>query len=122
MFKPYFTFAELIHTDQKMDNVPTTLEQVNNLLCLGFILQDIREEFGYPIKVNSAFRTKQVNDAVGGVDNSYHLRGRAADIRPVRQAGVDFNQNLSKLVSIVKQYEDVLTELIIYPTFIHIAI
>ena len=122
MQKNYFTFSELITTQTGFDNVPTTLDQISNLLCLGFKLNDIREEFGNPIIVNSAFRSPKVNDAVGGVENSYHLLGRAADIRPVRKTGVDYNQNLSRLVDVVKQHKDELKELIIYPTFIHIAV
>ena len=43
-------------------------------------LQIIREYFGKPVNVNSAYRTEEYNKAVGGVADSQHLLGKAADI------------------------------------------
>ena len=45
------------------------------------LLEPARIEVG-PIIVNSGFRNSRVNRLVGGVDNSQHTRGQAADIRP----------------------------------------
>lgn len=47
-------------------------------LCKNY-LQPLRTAFG-PIKINSGYRTKETNSAVGGAANSYHLYGLAADI------------------------------------------
>lgn len=44
-------------------------------------LQIIREYFGKPVYINSAYRTKDYNKKVGGASNSQHLYGKAADIR-----------------------------------------
>lgn len=44
-------------------------------------LQEIRDYFGKPVTVNSAYRTKPYNEKVDGAKNSYHLYGAAADIR-----------------------------------------
>ena len=44
------------------------------------LLQDIRDHFGAPVHINSAYRTPSHNEAVGGSSNSYHVKGRAADI------------------------------------------
>lgn len=44
------------------------------------ILQKIRNHFGKPVIINSAYRTVSKNKAVGGVTRSQHLYGTAADI------------------------------------------
>ena len=44
------------------------------------LLEDMRLDYGGPIKINSGCRCKSHNDAVGGVKKSAHLRGTAADI------------------------------------------
>lgn len=44
-------------------------------------LQQIREHFGKPVIINSAYRCAIHNRAVGGTSNSYHAKGQAADIR-----------------------------------------
>ena len=49
------------------------------LVCF---LNQIREKFGKSIIVNSGYRSVEHNAAVGGVPNSYHTKGLAADIRP----------------------------------------
>lgn len=45
------------------------------------ILQPLRDFIGCPLICNSAFRSAEVNKAVGGVSSSQHLSGCAADIR-----------------------------------------
>jgi uncharacterized protein YcbK (DUF882 family) len=45
------------------------------------LLQKIRDYFKKPVKINSAYRTKNHNKKVGGTTNSYHLVGMASDIR-----------------------------------------
>ena len=47
------------------------------------ILQKIRNHFGKPVIINSAYRTVGKNKAVGGVTHSQHLYGTAADIHIV---------------------------------------
>ena len=79
-YPQHFTFAELTHTVQHLPNAPQTWEQVENLRILGVCLDNIRREFDKPIRVNCAFRSPDVNRAVGGVKTSAHLDGLAADI------------------------------------------
>ncbi|MBQ6807043.1 MAG: DUF882 domain-containing protein [Lachnospiraceae bacterium] len=43
-------------------------------------LQKIREHFGVPVTINSAYRTSAYNKKVGGASGSYHLKGQAFDI------------------------------------------
>jgi hypothetical protein len=78
----HFTLEELTHTDHReFENVPNDAEQAN-LQRLAEFLETIKSALGgKPIMVNSAFRSKQVNDAVGSKDTSQHRVGCAADIR-----------------------------------------
>jgi uncharacterized protein YcbK (DUF882 family) len=45
-------------------------------------LDRVREAYGHPMIVNSGYRSERHNRRVGGVPNSYHRKGMAADIRP----------------------------------------
>ena len=83
-----FTLEELIHsnTAERMgiDNVPKDEKVVENLrsLCLE-VLQPLRDYVGAPVHINSGYRCPELNMTVGGVKNSQHCRGEAADIRIV---------------------------------------
>jgi len=78
----HFTLEELTHTDHReFDNTPNDAEKAN-LERLALFLEQVKEVLGgKAIMVNSAFRCKQVNDAVGSKDSSQHRIGCAADIR-----------------------------------------
>ena len=78
---PHFTLSEFLNIDKYPDNKPT-LQHVANMTygCL-MLLEPARLEVG-PIIINSGFRNSRVNRLVGGVNNSQHLLGQAADIRP----------------------------------------
>jgi len=78
----HFTLEELTHTDHReFDNIPNSAETAN-LIRLAGLLEDVKIALGNkPVMINSAFRSKQVNDAVGSKDSSQHRIGCAADIR-----------------------------------------
>ena len=79
---PHFSLEELTHTDHReFDNTPNDSETAN-LLRLAELLEKVKYElYDNPIMINSAFRCKKVNDAVGSKDTSQHRLGCAADIR-----------------------------------------
>ena len=79
---PHFTLEELTHTDHRtLDNTPNETE-LANIQRLAEFLETVKILLGgKPIMVNSAFRSKAVNDAVGSKDTSQHRIGCAADIR-----------------------------------------
>jgi hypothetical protein len=79
---PHFTLAELTHTDHRLlDNTPNAAE-LANLQRLAEFLETVKTTLGNkPIMINSAFRSKAVNDAVGSKDSSQHRQGLAADFR-----------------------------------------
>jgi hypothetical protein len=78
----HFTLEELTHTDHRQfDNTPNEAE-IANLQRLAEFLEKVKTALGgKPIMINSAYRSKQVNDAVGSKDTSQHRLGCAADIR-----------------------------------------
>lgn len=104
-----FSFSELIRTQTSLNNMPNDMNVVKNLVRLSEFLQQTRNELHLPIIINSAYRSKEVNEAVGGVSSSAHMRGLAADIRcsdmdklltilhthlmEIDQLGIYFNKN-----------------------------
>ena len=79
---PHFSLAELTHTDHReFDNIPNA-DETANLQRVAELLEKVKTLLGNkPVMINSAFRCKQVNDAVGSKDSSQHRLGCAADIR-----------------------------------------
>ena len=77
-----FSLEELSHTDHReFDNTPPS-DVIDNLKRLAMILEQVRSLFnGSPVMVNSAYRSFEVNRAVGSSDHSQHRFGCAADIR-----------------------------------------
>lgn len=83
-FTKNFSYDELIASSTAkrlgLDNTPSEEEKEKLRQLAEDILQPIRDAWKSPIIVNSAFRSEQVNKAVGGVKNSQHRLGEAADI------------------------------------------
>jgi len=77
-----FSLEELSHTDHReFDNTPPS-DVIDNLKRLAMVLEQVRSLFnGLPVMINSAYRSLEVNRAVGSSDGSQHRFGCAADIR-----------------------------------------
>ena len=92
----HFTLDEFLNVGKYPDNKPTMQHVVNMTYGCHFLLEPARQVVG-PILINSGFRNPRVNALVGGVRNSQHLLGQAADIRPKDprkfQLLVDFLKN-----------------------------
>ena len=77
-----FTLSELTHSEiavrKGLDNTPNE-EQIVNLTELAMALDRVELLLGFPLSINSAFRSAKVNAAVGGSPASAHLSGYAAD-------------------------------------------
>ena len=79
-FTQHFDLKQLTTTSSKYSNVPND-EQICNLRILSIkVLQPSRDFLGVPIFVNSGFRSRKVNESVGGAWNSEHTLGTAVDI------------------------------------------
>lgn len=114
---PNFTLDELTHTDHRQfDNTPNATE-IANLTRLAALLEQVRTEIGNkPIMVNSAFRSKQVNDAVGSKDTSQHRIGCAADIRV---PGMTPDEVVKKVIASDIGYDQIIRE---FDRWTHISI
>ena len=82
---PNFTLEELTRSDAASrggwENTPNEYE-IESLKRLALLLQDVKAVVGgKPVMINSGFRNKQTNDAVGSKDTSQHRLGCAADLR-----------------------------------------
>ena len=78
----HFSLAELTQTDhRKLDNSPDFVS-LKNLQRLAEFLETVKTALGgKPIIINSAYRSKAVNAAVGSSDGSQHCKGCAADFK-----------------------------------------
>ena len=122
----YFSLGEFSHSDTAVslgiDNtIPKEcVECVRHLVHC--VLDPLREHWGLPIRVISGYRCPELNDEVGGVEDSYHMEGCAADI-----SATDPERNV-ELMSLIRAMHLVgmisLTECYLGPKakYIHIAL
>ena len=61
-------------------NAPGVDEVCNMCALVHHVLQPLRDAMGEPIKIGSGYRCTRLNQAVGGVSNSQHIKGQAADL------------------------------------------
>ena len=88
------------------DNSPSP-QELENLKRLADMLEQVRALLGKPIVINSAFRSKQINDAVGSKDSSQHRIGCAADIRVV---GMTPDEVCKAIIASDIQYDQIIRE------------
>ena len=70
----HFTVIEFAQKDFRCDKVIVDTELID-------VLEDIRAHFNKPVIITSAYRTPEYNEKIGGVKNSQHCKGTAADIK-----------------------------------------
>ena len=63
-----------------IDNKPNVQQMINLVYLCAYILEPLRVAMNEPIKIGSGFRCQKLNKAVGGVYNSQHMKGQAADL------------------------------------------
>ena len=109
----HFSLSEFCQLSKYPDNIPTMQAVANMAYGCHLLLEPARREVG-PIIVNSGFRNSRVNALVGGVRNSQHLQGQAADIRPQDPS------QFQRLVDFLKTHE--LTDQLLTATgWLHIS-
>lgn len=116
---PHFTLEELIASETAARhgwvNFPEA-QALANLERLAKFLEAIRTIVGQPLHINSAYRSKQVNDAVGSKDSSQHRLGCAADIKVT---GMTPDQVVRKIIASGIAYDQVIRE---FDSWTHISI
>ena len=110
----HFTLAEFCNLGKYPDNIPTVQQIANMAYGCRQLLEPARKAIGCPIIVNSGFRNPRVNALVGGVRNSQHLRGQAADIRPKDP------RQFQRLVAFLKSH-DMTDQLLTGSVWLHIS-
>lgn len=85
------------------------------------VLQPLRDAWRKPLKVNSGYRCKALNAAVGGVPTSQHLKGEAADICPFGRNGTGDIKVVTELARLAKSLNLPYDQMILYPTFVHFS-
>jgi hypothetical protein len=80
-------------------NIPSH-EAIANLKRVCVWLEVLRERYGGPIRINSGYRSPQLNKKIGGVPTSNHLTGCAVDIR------VENMEQLIRYANILLDYAD----------------
>ena len=114
---PHFTLAELTHTDHRsLDNTPDA-QELANLQRLAEFLETVKTTLGgKPIMINSAFRSKAVNDAVGSKDTSQHRQGLACDFKV---PGMIPDAVVRTIIAAKLPYDQIIRE---YDAWTHISI
>jgi len=116
----HFTLEEMTHSEigarKGYDNTPNEKE-VANLRRLCGLLEKVKEVIGNkPVIINSGFRSKQVNDAVGSKNSSQHRLGCAADIRV---PGMTPKQIISACILARLPYDQIILE---FDSWVHISV
>jgi hypothetical protein len=80
----HFTIEEMYASETAkrlgIDNKPSVQQMINLVYLCAYVLEPLRVAMKEPIKIGSGFRCQALNKAVGGVYNSQHLKGQAADL------------------------------------------
>ena len=112
----HFSLDELTFTDHReFDNVPNETE-LANLIRLAAFLETVRSVLGKPLHINSAFRSEQVNTAVGSKNTSQHRLGCAADLRV---SGMTPDEVVQAIIRAELQFDQIIRE---FDRWTHISI
>ena len=121
----HFSIEEMLRSSfaqrNGINNAPDTSYYYKILFNLGrlcsILLEQVRLILHKPVIINSGYRNFEVNKAVGGVYNSRHLTGCAADfsIKGLTKAEVENLKAWARMNTDVKEF-------IVHDTYIHIAI
>lgn len=118
----YFTIKEMTESSAakacRIDNEPKEEYIKENLKKVMYILDLTRVYIGKPIHINSGYRCKKLNEMVGGVSNSMHTKGLAADFRTAFEPDIETMYNYLN----IRKEKFQITELIKHKRFIHMAV
>lgn len=108
----YFRLEEFLTSStarqKSIENLPSW-EIVEHLKELVLFLDGLREAWGSGIRVSSGFRNEKLNAAVGGVLNSIHKNGYAADLQPINGKNREFKAFVLEWLK-DKQFDEAILE------------
>jgi hypothetical protein len=109
-----FTLEELTVSDTGrklgLDNTPNA-EQIDNLKALcTHVLQPVRDRLKMPIKVNSGYRSPEVNKAIGGAVNSQHMCLNGSAAADITLNNRDANKILFASIKILGKFDQLIDE------------
>lgn len=120
----WFTLEEMLTSStarqRSIENLPS-FEIVARLSVLAEFLDGIREAWGSAIRVSSGFRCPKLNEAVGGVPNSCHQYGWAADLQPVNGKFKEFKKFIVEYLK-DKMFDEAILESNKKTEWVHIQI
>jgi hypothetical protein len=116
---PNFTLEEMTASETAaryhIDNTPNN-DVLMNLRRLALFLEEVRKVLDKPLHINSAYRSPEANEKVGGKPTSQHCRGTAADIKV---KGMTPDQVVTAIVKSGLQYDQVIRE---FDSWTHLSI
>jgi zinc D-Ala-D-Ala carboxypeptidase len=116
---PNFTLEELTQSEtaerKGLDNTPSA-DAKANLVRLAKFLEEVRRVLGRPIMINSAYRSPEVNAAIGSKPTSQHCIGCAADIKV---PGLTPDNIVKEIIKTNLEYDQLIRE---FDSWVHISI
>lgn len=107
-----FTASRIAEGFRIDNSIPSEIVSQNIRALATLLLQPLRTVCGHPLKINSGYRCKKLNDLVGGSPISQHMKGQAADIA---------SDNPISLARLVIDNGLTFDQMILYPNFIHLS-
>lgn len=116
---PNFSLEELtfsqVASRRGIDNTPPSKVK-DNLERLAFFLEQVRKVFNKPLSISSGYRSREVNEAVGGSKTSQHCEGCAADFNV---KGMSPDAVVRAIIDANIPYDQVILE---FDSWVHISI
>jgi len=116
---PNFSLEELtfsqVASRRGIDNTPSAKVK-DNLERLALFLEQVRKVVNKPISISSGYRSKEVNESVGGSKTSQHCEGCAADFNV---KGMSPDAVVRAIVTADIPYDQVILE---FDSWVHISI
>lgn len=121
----YFTLEEFIFSETALeydiDNTPTT-EVVSHFYELLPLLNEIRHQWGSPVKIISGYMCKDLNTLVGCSQNNDHQLGYAADIQPVNGDFYNFVNMIKFIFKSKTNFNQIIVESDNTTQWVHISV
>jgi len=121
----HVTYSEACHsfTAKRLGigNTPSEYQMWNMVVTSAQVFEPLREWVGGPIKINSFFRSPELNTAIGGSKTSQHCEGRAIDIDDVY--GYKTNAEMFRYIDENLDYDQLIWEFgdDINPDWVHVS-